>query len=326
MYLRGSLWVAVAGCLTLGVTACSGSDVASSAQGGTGGVGGISSTGGSGGSVTTAGTAGTNTLGGSAASAGSGGSAGQGGATGAAGAGGAGGAGGAAGGPAAYNPCPTDGSPCRIMPLGDSITDGGGSHNAAYRYELFRLALQNQKKLTFVGSKASGPDTVDGQPFPKATEGHSGWTIDDGGGREGLYPKIVGWLTTTPADIVTLMIGTNDIDINLDRPNAPMRLGLLIDRIATQSPNALIVVAQIVPTQEDAGNVPVIAYNAAIPALVDERAKAGKHVVLVDMYGAFTKNADYKTAWLGDRLHPNDAGLVVMAATWWAAIGDLLPK
>ena len=212
------------------------------------------------------------------------------------------------------------------MPLGDSITDGvGSSTGAGYRLELFRLALQDEKKLTFVGSHESGPDTVDDVPFPKQQEGHSGWTIDDGGGRSGLYPKLEEWLTATPPDIVTLMIGTNDVDIELDLVNAGMRLGLLLDRIIEHAPDALIVVAQIVPTTDDTENQRVMTYNAAIPELVQQRAEAGKHITMVDMYGAFTDNANYKTEYLADKLHPSDAGYVVMADTWYESIGALLP-
>jgi lysophospholipase L1-like esterase len=264
--------------------------------------------------------------GGASAGGGTGGAAG-GGSGGAAGAGGAGGAGGGggAGGTAPYNPCPTNGDPCRIMPLGDSITDGAGSSTgASYRLELFRLSLTN-KKLTFVGSHESGPDMVDNVLFPKKQEGHSGWTIADGGGRMGLYEQIQGWLTTTPPDIVTLMIGTNDIDLNLDAANAPARLGLLLDRIAMYAPKALIVLAQMVPTTDDTENQRVMAYNGAMPGLVKTRADAGKHIMLVDMYGAFTKNANYKTEYMTDKLHPKDAGYVVMANVWYAAVGSYLP-
>jgi lysophospholipase L1-like esterase len=211
------------------------------------------------------------------------------------------------------------------MPLGDSITDLGGVEGSAYRLDLFKLSLANDKNLTFVGSHESGPTMVDGVPFPRHQEGHSGWTIADGGGRDGLYDQIQGWLAATPADIVTLMIGTNDCDIDLDLANAPMRLGLLLDRIAQYAPNALTVVAQIVPSTDDTLNQRVQAYNAAIPGLVKARADAGKHVISVDMYGAFTKNPNYKTDYMGDKLHPKQAGLVVMADTWWAAIGSLLP-
>jgi lysophospholipase L1-like esterase len=304
-------------------------------SGGSGGApvgGGGSTSGGSapvggGGSGALGGSGGTASVGGGGSGGGAnGGSGGTGGSGGGGGLGGAGGSGGS-GGAAPYNPCPTNGDACRIMPLGDSITDGVGSSNGkpSYRYELFRTSLTNQKKLTFVGSAQNGPDMVDGVAFPKNHEGHSGWTIDDGGGRSGLYPKIEGWLDSAKPHIVTLMIGTNDVNINLDLANAPKRLGLLLDRIIGKSPNALIVVAQIVPTKVDDTNTRVRAYNDAIPALVKARADAGKHVTLVDMYGAFTKNADYKNAYMNDDLHPKDAGYVVMASTWYAAVGSLLP-
>jgi lysophospholipase L1-like esterase len=251
---------------------------------------------------------------------------GSGGTAGAAGGSGGSGGGGGAGGAAPYNPCPTNGDPCKVMPLGDSITWGAGSTGTkSYRADLFHLSLMNNKKLTFVGSAQDGPDMVDNVSFPRHHEGHSGWTIADGGGRMGLYEQIQGWLTATPPDIVTLMIGTNDVDIKLDLNNAPMRLGLLIDRISMYAPKALIVVAQMVPTTDDDENGRVMAYNGAIPALVKARADAGKHVTMVDMYGAFTKNANYQADYMTDKLHPKDAGYAVMAATWWDAIGKLLP-
>jgi lysophospholipase L1-like esterase len=230
----------------------------------------------------------------------------------------------------AYNPCPTDGTPCRIMPLGDSITDGCCgettlSMGASYRLTLFQSSLNNSKKLTFVGSSQSGPDTVENVPFPKSHEGHSGYTIDDGGGRSGLQPSIVGWLSAATPHIVLLMIGTNDVDIQLDLANAPARLGKLVDTISQSAPNALIVLAQIVPTRQDDENTLDQAYNAAMPELVRTRAAAGTHIVLVDMYSAFTQNANYKTDLLANDLHPTDAGYAVMANVWWTAINAFLP-
>jgi len=213
----------------------------------------------------------------------------------------------------------------KIMPLGDSITDGvGSSHNAGYRLELFRLSVTNNKKLTFVGSHESGPDMVDGKPFPKKQEGHSGWTIDDGGGRSGLYPQIQGWLTATPPHIVTLMIGTNDINGNNNVADAPNRLGKLLDSIFTKDANVLVVLAQIVPTKTDGTNNTIKTYNAAMPNLVSTRVNQGRHIVLVDMYGAFTKDTNYKNTVLGDNLHPNQAGYNLMADVWFKALDPYL--
>ena len=86
----------------------------------------------------------------------------------------------------------------------------------------------------------------------------------------------------------------------------------------------LVVVAQIVPGRQDSLNTRIMTYNAAIPNLVATRAAAGRHIVLVDMYGAFTRDANYKTTLLTDDLHPTPAGYLRMAETWYAAIGILL--
>jgi lysophospholipase L1-like esterase len=224
-----------------------------------------------------------------------------------------------------YNPCPPKGTPCAVLPLGDSITFGVGSSTyGGYRAPLFHLAVQSAQSITFVGSQTDGPAMVDGLPFPQQSEGHSGFTIADGGGRSGITALAGSSVTKYQPNIVTLMIGTNDVDIGLDLANAPARLGALMDIVLAADPKLLLVVAQIVPTTDDGENSLVQAYNAAVPGLVSTRAASGKHVTMVDMYGAFTAHAAYKTDYMSDKLHPNDAGYAVMAATWYAKIGPLL--
>jgi lysophospholipase L1-like esterase len=225
--------------------------------------------------------------------------------------------------------CPPAPTACKVMPFGDSITDGAGSSGAGggYRVPLFHKALMANQHLTFVGGSMNGPETVDGVTFPKQHEGHSGYTIDDGGGRAGISQYTMTTIATMKPDVITLMIGTNDIDIQLDVANAPMRLGGLLDKIYQNSPNTTVILAQIVPSQDDGLNQRVSTYNGAMPALVNARKAAGKRIILVDMYGAFTAVAGYKTgatALLSDRLHPNDAGYVKMADVWYAALGPLL--
>jgi lysophospholipase L1-like esterase len=255
--------------------------------------------------------------GGAAGSGGTGG--GSGGATGTAGDGAAGSA------AATYNPCPATGV-CKIMPLGDSITAGAGStHLGGYRVEIFRRAVEAAQAVTFVGRSASGPSTNSGKPFPRSHEGHSGYLIDTGPERPGILPLIDAAFAANMPDIVLLMIGTNDIPWMLDLANQPMRLGVLIDKIISVAPKALIVVAQIGPTSQDDRTALVQAYNAGIPAVVEQRVAAGKHVVMVDMFTAFTSNANYKTALLSDEVHPNDAGHVVLGGVWYNAIKGLLP-
>jgi hypothetical protein len=92
------------------------------------------------------------------------------------------------------------------------------------------------------------------------------------------------------------MIGTNDVDTG--ESNIPDRLGRLIDSMLMPDPKILLVVAQIVPQQiPEPGpvtkNMQVQAYNAAIPGVVKTRTNAGKHVAIVDMFGAFTANPNF---------------------------------
>jgi lysophospholipase L1-like esterase len=291
---------------------------------GTGGAGtGGSGTGGAGTGGT--GTAGSPGVGGMAGgvTAGAGGSAGSGG-----GPGGSTGGGAGSGGTLAFNPCPAAGTACAIMPLGDSITDGVGSSGGGYRVELFHKAVQAGKAITFVGSATdpNGPTTVDGKPFPRNHEGHPGYTIDNSSTTSGISPLVDASIATNHPNIITLMIGTNDLNRNVDPTNFPTRLGALLDKIINDAPNALVVVAKITPWQDDGTNTSAVEpFNTKIATLVQTYITSGKHVALVDMYGPFRANTNYKTALMNDYLHPNDAGYVIMGDTWYAAIQSYLP-
>jgi hypothetical protein len=228
---------------------------------------------------------------------------------------------------ASFSPCPTDGAACVILPLGDSITDGFPFEAGGYRVELFHRTLLGSKHVTFVGSLSNGPATVDGIAFPSHHEGHTGFTIvnEPTAGRSGISPTITDMaIANNRPNIILLMIGTNDIDLSIALPTAPTRLATLVDEIVADAPNSLLVVGQLVPTTTDTENVRFQAYNAAMPAIVQQRASVGKHVMLVDMYSAFTANANYKTAYMNDNLHPNAAGYALMGQTWYAAIQPFL--
>jgi lysophospholipase L1-like esterase len=111
------------------------------------------------------------------------------------------------------------------------------------------------------------------------------------------------------------MIGTNDM--YMQPSGAPERLATLLDELLEAAPEALLVVAQLTPFPAQEAQVQT--YNAAIPALVEQRATAGKHIVLVDMY------SDFPESLIGDGVHPNAEGYALMADRWYAAIGEHLP-
>jgi hypothetical protein len=247
-----------------------------------------------------------------------------------AGAGGLSAAGAGAGGNASagYEPCPSDGSPCKIMPLGDSITFGVGDEgNAGYRGPLFALIVDAGQNVTFTGSQSNGPTTVSGQPFPQKHEGHSGWGISEvtqySNGNAGIFTVIPdpGFNSSSGGvpNIVLLHIGTNDQG-SLSASQMQSDLSDLLDQIVQNAPDAYVVVAQIIPLGYGTNDV-IKTYNQAIPGMVQQRADAGEHITVVDMFTGF----DAQTMLGSDSIHPNTSGYQFMADHWYSAIGALLP-
>jgi lysophospholipase L1-like esterase len=254
--------------------------------------------------------------------------AGQGGSGGAGGGAGAGGSSSSGDGGAVtdYNPCPAKGTACAIMPFGDSLTygdHGNNTNDGGYRPQIFHLALTHAQTITFVGQAMNGPDMVDGVTFPKHHDGFPGFSIDGGGAFPGITSFAADHIKMYKPQIVTLMIGTNDVASQIDLANAPTRLGHLMDVILDADPKLLLVVAKISPSKDDAFNARAATYNAAIPGLVKSRADAGKHVAMVDMWTAFMANANYRTEFLNDPVHCTNAGYAKMGEVWYAGIGVL---
>ncbi len=218
--------------------------------------------------------------------------------------------------------CPSTG-PCRILALGDSITYGAGGSGGGYRVPLFRKARERNREVTFVGRVNTGPPTVDGVAFPSGHEGYPGYTISACGGRNGIAPLVASAMVSAHPDVVLLMIGTNDVDAGCDLPSMPGRLGALVDSIFEASPDTFVVVANLVPSQNEAFDARALAYGHAIPGLVSARARASngrRRTAFVDMTSAFRKVPEFRTKLLADMLHPNDAGYAVMADVWATAL------
>ena len=97
-------------------------------------------------------------------------------------------------------------------------------------------------------------------------------------------------------------------------------LGLL-DKTITNAPDAFLVVAQIIPLGYGTNDV-IKAYNQSIPGLVQQRANAGKHITIVDMYTGFNAS----TMLGSDSIHPNSTGYKFMADRCYSIIGSLLPN
>jgi lysophospholipase L1-like esterase len=188
----------------------------------------------------------------------------------------------------------------RVMPLGDSITDGFNVPGG-YRVDLWQKFVAGGRNVDFVGSMSNGPSNLGDRNH----EGHSGWTIGQ------IDSNVVNWLRTYTPRTVLLHIGTNDM-YGSDPAGAPARLSTLLDHITATSPNTEVFVATIVPISF--ADSTVRTFNATIPGIVQSKVNAGKRVHLVDMYRALT------TADLADGVHPNAGGYSKMANVWYNAL------
>ncbi len=194
----------------------------------------------------------------------------------------------------------------RVMPLGDSITEGtqvpGG-----YRIGLWQRLAAARYTNDFVGSQFNGPSSL----WDHDHEGHPGWRIDQ------IDANVTGWLRTHNPRTVLLHIGTNDILQNYNVSTAPQRLSTLIDRITATVPNADVLVATIIPLSSASQGAAARTFNAAIPGIVWDKVSAGKRVHLVDMYSKLT------TSDLIDGVHPTAGGYDKMAAAWYTALQSI---
>jgi lysophospholipase L1-like esterase len=191
------------------------------------------------------------------------------------------------------------------MPLGDSITAGYNSSTGnGYRQPLAAALASQIGSLDFVGTQDDGimadPDN----------EGHFGYRIDQ------IASLTNAALNTYKPNIVTLDAGINDLTQGYDISDAPSRLASLIDQILAAEPEATVLVATLINNPDPTTGSEVVTFNNALPAIIQARASAGKHVYLVDM-SALT------TADIGG-VHPNDAGYQLMANAWDGAIQQVI--
>lgn len=202
------------------------------------------------------------------------------------------------------------GSTLKIMPLGDSITDGY-LIPGAYRINLHPLLVSSGVNFDFVGAMQNGPSTLPDRDH----EGHSGRRIEQ------VHALIDQWgyITTFKPNIVLLMLGTNDVIQDYQMNTAPARLMALIDRIHELNPNTMVLVANL-PTIGPSYLARLNTFNAAIKPLILAKVQAGEKVRFVE------QNTGSLWAETYDGVHPNEAGYVKIANNWHMAIMSYLAE
>ncbi len=228
----------------------------------------------------------------------------------------------------------------KIMPLGDSITHENfrdpaiasstpEGYRSAYRNSLYYLLNDNNYTIDFVGSQSAGENLS--PAFDTDHESYDGETDD------GVGSNVYDYLTLNPADIVLLHIGTNSSESD----NSPDDVEFILDEIdryeIANSTHVTVALARIIGCREDwiapqgvysvcssAFNTHLNTFNDNVQAMVQSRiATKGDDVIMVDMQNGAGLN--YDASDMIDDLHPNDAGYVKMANTWYATLENVIP-
>ena len=165
----------------------------------------------------------------------------------------------------------------RIMPLGDSITDGSPTPGG-YRYPLYVALTNAGYNVDYVGTLTINPTNALGLEVNH--EGHSGWKISDA--TVGLYENMFGWLEAIDdPHVVLIHIGTNDSGGGNLFTNAVDRLDALITRIALCQPSANIIVTSLMPRGEPYNTYITNYFNPFIPGKVAAQQALGRHVTFL---------------------------------------------
>jgi len=193
----------------------------------------------------------------------------------------------------------------RIMPLGDSLTEGnypGGIHS--YRgYLRSKLLANGYTNIDLVGDRSKQAHG-DALPLDLDHAGHGGYTIGPDTQRfcptcetTGLYEHIAGWLAVSDPDIILLLIGINDLVASQNHPpnyaqTAPDRLEALVERIETLAPDAIILLSSLLQVRTGSEDwFKYLALNSRAASIGN--ASSSDKVYFVDLNAIELEDGDY---------------------------------
>ena len=226
----------------------------------------------------------------------------------------------------------------RILPLGDSITQGGYFNSASYRYPLWeQLQQAGDSDIDFVGShnivynEGSGNPDLANYPnyyssFDRDNDGYWGYRTDQ------VLPLMPSIAAAARPDIVMLMLGTNDLGQMGQAGVAPAaaNLGRIIDGLRAVNPAVDVLLAEIIPIGPDAsgtgsyyttGSAWVSEFNAQVVAVAAAKNTPQSPVVVVDQFTGFNMSTDVSS----DGVHPSRAGESRIANNFFQALARYLP-
>jgi lysophospholipase L1-like esterase len=183
----------------------------------------------------------------------------------------------------------------KIMPLGDSITEGGnGANDTANGYRLDLWNDLSEYSIDYVGANSGG----DARLPDKDHNGFSGNCIKrtpcNGYDSNTLYVQTAGWLNTYNPDVVIMQGGTNDFYGNITEDQVESWFEDWVNLVFATKPN-----------------VRVVAFGG--PWKTDYYAQAQNFVLAQKAAGKKIDWVSYDGIALADGTHPTSGGYKTLA-------------
>jgi acyl-CoA thioesterase I len=196
----------------------------------------------------------------------------------------------------------------RIMPIGDSITQGN-TQSDSYRRPLWKLFQDARLSVDFVGGERDNNGGPPPNPdFDLDHEGHWGWRTDE------VLALLDASARAHRPDVALVHLGSNDVFQGQDNAGTLRELEAVVERLRGANPSVSVLLAQLIPTSRAGRDSQIVALNAGIAGLAARLNTPASRVVAVDQYSGFDAANETR-----DGTHPNPAGEAKMAQRWFAA-------
>ena len=199
----------------------------------------------------------------------------------------------------------------KILPLGDSITQGGNAR-PSYRRALWLQLKESGFNVDFVGSLSefhnqSPPESQ--LNFDLHHEGHWGWETNQ------IAEELPNWLNFYTPDIALVHLGTNDFDRGEAVSKTLEDLNSVLNSLRQDNPEITILLAEIIPMRFKSTRK----FNAELRNWARTQSTPHSKLIMVDLYSGY-----YSLYHSYDKYHPNARGEEKIARGWFNALSKVL--
>ena len=210
----------------------------------------------------------------------------------------------------------------KIMPLGASRVEGARPDFESYRYELWKLLLDNNYEFDFIGTRDDEDSypSYAGMNFDLDHEGRGGWTSGQ------ILSGVESWVDAagTPDIVLFSSPGGNDALTGQSYEQAIANINAIIDILQNANPNVTILIEQLAPGQSEIMRGQLATFfekmQQDVSIIATEQTTSISKVIPVDMATGFNDNL------LADDVHYNEAGAKFIADRYYEVLTTFLEE